>query len=280
MSVRVLLDDPAQWVAYLAPVPPKRLIVFVHGFYGSAGKTWSYFQDGDRTRPWWRESDLLFVGYDSARDEVAGVAYELRDRLPEFYPFLPPRVTSFDGIRFRDGDAKAYSELHIVGHSLGGVIVRYALLELASQWLNEREIEPNTVRPALLDAQLCLFSPASAGFRPGGKLGLLRSTQAWRIVEMHLRKSTAYTDLDPESKLLANLRQGTESLYVRDRVAFSALSAKVAWARPDNIVRAENYRTDRLSASVKGASHRGVCKPTLNYDTPWRFVEAGEVPRS
>ncbi|HEY2216077.1 MAG TPA: hypothetical protein VGH21_01190, partial [Solirubrobacteraceae bacterium] len=207
MSTRVRLNDPDGWIAYLAPVKPARLVIFVHGFYGAADETWNFFPDGALTRPWWRQSDLLFVNYDSTRDEIGGVAYELRDRIPDFYPEIltdHPRLGAF-----RPDDFGDYEELYLVGHSLGGVIVRYALLECAIEWRNQLALNAHVPRPRLLDARTFYFSPASAGFRPGGRLALLKETRAWSLLELQLRRSTAYTDLQQGSRLLERLQDGT-----------------------------------------------------------------------
>ncbi len=275
-STRIALQDPEDWVLYLAPVRPKRLVVFVHGFLGGVEKSWRVFPTAAATRPWWKESDLLFVGYDSARDEIAGVAFEIRDRLPDFYPV--PRVDLLRPALPADliADPREYEELVVVAHSLGGVIVRCALLEVARSWLQAQRCEPELEPPRLLDAQLRFFSPASAGFRPGGKLAMLRSSGAWAAIELKLRRSTAYSDLDPGSPVIANTRRRTEALLLREP-RLTALSPDIAWARPDNVVLAEGYETDGTSIAVKGKTHREVCKPHGSYEIPWTFVEGGEV---
>ena len=53
---------------------PPQLVIFVHGFNGRAVKTWRDFADGTNQTPWWSEADLIFVGYDSLRREINGVA--------------------------------------------------------------------------------------------------------------------------------------------------------------------------------------------------------------
>jgi pimeloyl-ACP methyl ester carboxylesterase len=249
--------------------------VFVHGFLGGVERSWRAFPTGTAKRRWWKESDLLFVRYDSARDEIAGVAFELRDRLPDFYPtlrteYLQP-ATLGELVSKRE-----YGELVVAGHSLGGVIVRYAFLELAASWIRARRNTPDLQPPRLLEAQTRLFSPASAGFRPGGELAMFRSSGAWSAIEMKLRKSTAFTDLDPTSRVIVNTQRRTESLVAREP-SLTALSADVVWARPDNVVLAEAYETDNSSTAVKGKLHREVCKPNDAYTVPWVFVEGEEV---
>ena len=48
--------------AQFAVNPATRLIVFVHGYLGSAQKTWGEFAIDPPSDDWWRESDLVFDG--------------------------------------------------------------------------------------------------------------------------------------------------------------------------------------------------------------------------
>ncbi len=77
---------PPKWIAFLTDVTPKRLIVFVHGFDGKSLETWLRFPDAASTRPWWRESDLLFAGYKSTDGNIKGFADALRHEIGNFYP--------------------------------------------------------------------------------------------------------------------------------------------------------------------------------------------------
>src|ERR1700733_303489 len=119
------LTDPDQWLLCLSHAQPERLVVFVHGFYGGPLGTWQRFPEGPP--PWWHTSDLLFVGYDSHRDNITGTAARLRRQLPRFYPDLPDELLEIGGVRLRAPRTEPYPELYVVGHSLGGVIVRRAL---------------------------------------------------------------------------------------------------------------------------------------------------------
>ena len=85
--------------------PARRLIVFVHGFGGSAVKTWRAFYEGQDAYQWWRESDLVFFGYRSLRDEVGYSVSALREWLRSAYPLPVPGL-----LPTRDGD-HAYDQL-------------------------------------------------------------------------------------------------------------------------------------------------------------------------
>lgn len=263
------------WVVYLSESPPERLVVFVHGFGGQAVGTWERFPESARVGDWWRASDMLFVGYDSVRDSIAGAANRLRRHLPDFYPRPPAELLDIEGVTLRPLPSSPYQELVLVGHSLGGVVVRRALSDAAGAWLDQRETDPKTLRPALLGAKVRLFSPASAGFRSAGWLGLVQASPIWIAVNMYLRRSSAYSDLQPGSQFLADTRRRTETLVTSHPDDLRALRASILWANPDEVVLTERYDSDLVDDTVDNTTHRGVCKPCDSYPTPWRFVESG-----
>jgi pimeloyl-ACP methyl ester carboxylesterase len=272
------LEDPKGWVLHLSHREPERLVVFVHGFGGGAVEAWGQFAGSGREREWWRTTDLLFVGYDSRRDSITGVADRLRYELPRFFPDPEDELLECAGARVRDAAEAPYRELLLVGHSLGGVVVRRALCDEGRSWIKQRHTDAATPKPALLEGCARLFSPASAGFRPAGWLGLLRATRGgWGIVEMQLRRSSAFTDLQPESEFLKETRRRTELLCEVHGGEVAALQARIAWAQPDNVVLAEYYDSDASSDSVDGTTHRSVCKPHHRYELPWNFVETGRI---
>lgn len=226
------VGDPERWVLYLSHVPPARLVVFIHGFRGGAVRTWQRFPEGARTSDWWEASDLLFVGYPSQRDNITGTASRLRRELPRFFPRPPSDLLEIGDVRVRalpDGD---YEELVLVGHSLGGVVLRRALCDAADEWLERISEDPSTPKPCLLEANMRLFSPASAGFRPAGLLGFLSAGPAWLALNMYLRSSSAFADLQQDSAVLAETRRRTEQLVKRD-AGLEALRARILWANPD-----------------------------------------------
>jgi pimeloyl-ACP methyl ester carboxylesterase len=254
---------------YLAPLPPRRLIVFVHGFYGGPLSTWQEFPHS--AGPWWQQSDMLFVSYDSARCTITGVADEIRARLPAFYPKIRSDLLSLGGVTVREHREDVYEELVLVGHSLGGLIVRRALCDVADEW--RRGLHRSAGPPPLLQARTRLFSPASAGFRPGGWTGMLRATMSWGLINLILSRSPAYTDMQPGSAILENTRRRTEYLVAQLPSQVSALIASIAWAHPDNVVLDERYDTDGPVRHVAHTTHKSVCKPTRHYAFPRTFVQ-------
>lgn len=177
-------------------------------------------------------------------------------------------------VRLRDPNPEGYKELLLVGHSLGSVIVRRMLCDVAHDWHMRLKTDPSAARPPLLAGQLRLFSPASAGFRPSKTLGLLRASPAWLAVNLHLRRSSSYSDLQPGSLVLTETRRRTEEL-VDAHDELDSLRAHILWANPDGVVIAERYDSDYLDDALDGKSHRAVCKPNSAYQAPWTMVETG-----
>lgn len=277
----IRLSAPKQWVLYASTYGGhvKRLVVFVHGFMGSAVETWLDFPDVGKTESptdWWQESDLLFVGYRSTKDDITGVANRIRQNLPRFYPQPPASLLTLGGKQARSDVSSPYDELVIVGHSLGGLILRRALSDAARQW--EDAGRDPAKRPPLLDAKNRLFSPASSGFRAAGLLGLIRAVKVWTAIEMVARRASAYTDLQPESPVLREIKLRTERFAPDKDQTLSALRANIVWASPDNVVIAERYTTDFDDASWDDTTHTSVCKPRVNrFDLPWTFVSTGNA---
>jgi hypothetical protein len=272
------LSDPEGWVLYLSHSQPERLVVFVHGFWGGALKTWQHFPEGGLTRGWWRASDMLFIGYPSGSENITGTADRLCRQLPRFFPNLPQGVLEERGASVRPPAESSYSELLLVGHSLGGVVVRRALCEVAHSWLQRRKVDAQAPRPPLLEAETRLFSPASAGFRPSGRLGQIKATPLlWLFCRMKLQGSSAFNDLQEGSQILTGTQKRTEEFISQYANELCALRACVLWANPENIVVTERYTSDHCSCSADGTNHLSVCKPNDTYQIPWRFVETGEL---
>jgi hypothetical protein len=272
------LSDPEGWVLYLSHSQPERLVVFVHGFWGGVLKTWQHFPEGGLTRGWWRASDMLFVGYPSGSENITGTAYRLCQQLPRFFPDLPQGLLEEGGVSPRPPSTMSYSELLLVGHSLGGVVLRRALCEAAHSWLEQCKVDVQAPRPPLLRAKIRLFSPASAGFRPSGRLGQVKAMPLlWLLGRIKLQGSSAFNDLHEGSQILTDTRKRTEEFISQQPDELCALRAHVLWANPENIVVTERYTTDYSSCSADNTNHLSVCKPDDIYQIPWRFVETGEL---
>ena len=263
------LDYPRRWQLHLAPVQPQRLVVFVHGFGGRPTKTWNDFSE-IHDDDWWRRADLLFVGWSSVMRDVTTIANLLSSELPSFFPKLPHELTRVGGIELRPS-ATHYDDLFLVGHSLGGVVLRKFMLDEVQDWDSTRT--EGELAPAVLNAHLRLFSPASAGFSPTGFLGLVHSIHSIReIGELMLAVSPNFQTLKIDSPRLRELRDETVK-YV-DR-GYTELRARILWAGKDHVVEPRRYPSDHREYSQQDHTHGSVCKPNLDYRAPWTFVERG-----
>lgn len=264
------VESPKGWSLYVSHSdrPVSRLVVFVHGFMGNPISTWTDFPSAALTRQWWADSDLLFVGYRSTKGTINGVALQFLQELPKFFPapFEPARIARGQPAREQFPD---YNDLVVVGHSLGGVIVRRAVAHATQQW----SADP-TRRSPIMGARVRLFSPAIAGFRPAGILGLLASTERWKIIEMFARSSPAYIELQRGSEVLLETRQRTEALAAAHE-ELESLRPDILWAEPDRVVLPECYVTDTRVSVLPDTSHKSVCKPGDDFTAPWDFVERG-----
>ena len=252
---------------------PSRLVVFVHGFGGEPVASWAHFALGSGS-PWWDAADLLFVGYDSTRLDVLGVASALRFLIQRTFPHLAGEYLYAGGAYLRPPDAPAYSELIVVGHSLGGVVVRRAIVDMVNAATHDGTVETD---PALSQGRLCLFSPATAGFDPTGDFGLFVELIGQKLLRMSLRSPPALRALRPGSAELASCQRTTE-VAQRDHEAIRLLQPQTVWANPDHIVVALNYDTDLPSYPAFERNHRNVCKPNFAYPLPWSVVETGALP--
>lgn len=259
--------------ALVSTAPAKRLIVFVHGWRGDAITTWGEFAKPPADE-WWDVSDLLFVDYDSTKESVVATADRIRARLKDFYPIPHERMLMHDGIAVRAAWDEPYEELVVVGHSLGGLVARRALVDALDEW--KAKAFDTALRPAILDAALRLFSPASAGFLPRGVLGALHAAPLWWVADMFLRKGGAYLDLQPGSATITSTKEWTEAYGVGDKRA-GALAASLLWANPEKVVATERYATDAQTRTADGTHHASVCKPTAEYSLPYHFVKTGDI---
>lgn len=91
---------------------------------------------------------------------------------------------------------------------------------------------------------------------------------------MFLVKGGAYLDLKAGSQVLESTRIRTEG-YPLEAPGAAALAAYILWANPEKVVVPERYHHDARSQTADGRTHRTVCKPERDYDTPFAVVQSG-----
>lgn len=247
-------------------VGASRAAVFVHGFGGSAHKTWREFGLREADADWAATTDLYFFSYDSLSAEITASAERLNLFLDAIYPDPTPAFQeALDGALTRSAP---YSALTLIGHSLGGVLLRAAMLERVKR---ARECGETMLE---IEGRLRLFAPALAGARLAGLLSLgMRVKGLGSAARALVTASSSFNELQPGSHLISMLCNQTESfadLYPNCR----ALRAQIVWAETDRVAISLGYRCDLTHSRPAGTRHTTVCKPTASYTAPLLFVEA------
>jgi pimeloyl-ACP methyl ester carboxylesterase len=272
-------------------------VVFVHGFWGDAHSTWHQIQvliDNEALpHNWCGNADLFFFEYRGASENVGKNADSLRQFLSQVFPtpsqsFFVEDIRELDWtlsfglayVRIREGPYH-YSKLILVGHSLGGLVIRKLILDELKRLRDEVQ-SPNWLREwsrrPILGAKLRLFSPAHLGFQPKGvpgvAFGLKNIGAAMRVALTWWR---AFSELSPGAEIIRDVRSQTEN-YAKACPAIPALAASVYWADREDIVVIGDYECDHAPAyGHNQTNHISVCKPTLTYLNPLAFI--GEPPR-
>ena len=195
----------------------RRAIFFVHGFWGDAEATWQEFQrliDTSKFATEFSDVDLFFYDYPSQANSVKTSAENLgtfvRHVLEEgpwgavLAQIIPARWVATP---VRSGTS--YEEVVLVGHSLGGVVVRKLIVTIAESREGEQK---DGQWPLLVRQPPRLFAPAHAGFRQGDLVSLLAGhvkIAALIIGWWRYRHAKVYGELQPGSVTLNGLKART-----------------------------------------------------------------------
>lgn len=222
------------------------------------------FASKKQTLEWFEESDILFVNYKSLKNNVKSVSYELRTELRKFYPTpYRPAINSF--FPAREDTESQYEEIVLVGHSLGGLILRATIVQ----------IEENEPDNPLLEAKMRLFSPAFSGFKPSGILKFLTTLEFGdRLLEV-IKCFSVMEDLLMNSRIINTVRNKTVQSAQRSP-GTPALHPDIAWASNEFVVLCEKYETDPNDHYISNTNHLSVCKPKKDsFLEPFDFVKNG-----
>ena len=262
------------------------VVVFVHGFWGNSYNTWQEFQiladECHSEHPWCKTSDLYFLQYRSITDYVGFNADSLREFLLSIFPTPPPTLFAEDlsgldwlpqiertNLQIRQPPYR-YAHLILVGHSLGGLIIRKLIHDEVKRF---RDSQLPLSQFPLLSASLRLISPAHLGFQPAGPLvSIWKLLNAGVALRALVESSRAFTDLQPHSHVIESVRLETEHFAVQYPEILS-LSAHILWADHEDVVRIGEYECDHApSYSHCATNHLTVCKPKRSYLKPLEFV--------
>jgi pimeloyl-ACP methyl ester carboxylesterase len=242
--------------AYWATQPNKTLVVFVHGFAGKAVDSWTDFAGLLTERPQAAGCDLVFYGYDSLRRPMQNSALQLLEFLDVVHKDPGPMLElTLDASAQRDAKFR-YDRLVLVGHSLGAVVARRALVDAHR---DGRAWAPKT--------HLVLFAPAHSGAQI---LEMATSVMgAFKVAPVETIAKWLYPVLDDlklGSPALAQLKDD-----VREAIQAGGaehLRAKlVVISDNDEVVRPERFFCDPVSRQLS-RGHIDICKPDAVYTDP------------
>ncbi len=278
--IQVGLDKAIPWMAnnsyaLLTEEPvATRAAIFIHGFWGHPFATWARVQDFIATDDRWKGTDAYFLGYDTVRDDIMLSARCLERAICTIFP-QPPEAL----LKHRLPTRTQYEQLVFVAHSLGGIVLRTALLELIKKDDAIRRStatgSPPTEYARACDAEVVLFAPAQGGIRLAGLKGLARHTLGLRaLVDMFSGLSPSLQEMEPGSPTLQALREYTD--YYADRYPdLQGMRARIVWAHRDTVVVSLPFRHD-ISHVLRFTDHSDVCKPYRGFEAPFSFIN-GDV---
>jgi pimeloyl-ACP methyl ester carboxylesterase len=271
------------YFSILEPSQIKRAAIFVHGFAGSAEATWTAFPSliGDfDPKGWWQGADLYFYHYGRASviRDASRNAIDVHKFIDSVWPLpLPSLKDLFEKLGRNNF---AYTDLTLVGHSLGGLLIRQVLLGAAK---HDRKMEAyrelrhvkgvKEPRPkGLLKAHVRLFAPAIGGEALSGIAGIIASLPG---VSLFARSSGSKTSLNAGSIAVTSTREWTER-YAELFAGMDCFRAHILWADEDRVVPADAYHRDFVCRNIPvNSTHGSICKPDRSYLLPLQFVENG-----
>lgn len=260
-SVCRMWEGTRAWLSY----QPRRLLFFVHGFGGDNVKTWLNFPALMLDDPRHARDDLVFLGYESRSQAAKASGGLLFQRSNEFLSH-PDRFK--DSIGRPRSPNFSYEKIVFVGHSLGGAVIRYMVLEAIvrnCRWLDQ--------------TALIFFAPATAGARAERIASLAVGINSGMFLPyLHLIFRLTWPVLDDlaiGSHFLTDISQRTQrAIQEGHRVA---QSLETFFGTRENIVDLANTDLpfDRPYSYLEGYSHGDVCKPIKKVDEP--YVKLAEL---
>lgn len=235
-------ESSARW----ARNPAKICVVYVHGYGGRAVATWGEFPDIAMEQPEFTDVDLVFLGYESRSRTAsfsAGVLYQAISLLAEEASAVLRRVGGPDR-----PDDFAYEKIILVGHSLGGALVRDVAMnakELGKPWADK--INLALFAPAHLGANVIELVELSFGF-----LKYLGPLNALALVN-----SPVLADLKKDSEFIRSLTNRA----VRIGVHTTTQARFVVHASDDKIVYHNVFFRDPPCTPYDRHNHTSCCKP-------------------
>ena len=254
----IFINHGKNTVGYFTTSKPENLIIFVHGFNGSATDTWDEFPALIKDNDEYANSDVVFYGYESLKGQANNNAL----RFYNFLKIIAETNSNKFGYSRKNLDPNfSYSKILIVAHSLGSIVVRRALLSAKAEnkiWLT--------------NTRMIMFAPAHRGARIQNLISESLPTLGKIFAGLGFITIPVLDDLRPESQTIINLIHETEQLLQQNQGEFTTAHT-VVWANNEIVVHNERFCQDPVAILVDNKSHTKVCKPVRpNFLTPFEIV--------
>jgi pimeloyl-ACP methyl ester carboxylesterase len=232
-------------VRYNCKAPASALLVFVHGFTGSALDTWNDFPRLFQELDDMAHTDVIFYGYDSVRGQV-------NNHAAVFYDFLHTIIPE-----------RHYVRIVLVAHSLGAIVIRRGLLfakTAAQEWLEK--------------VRMVLFAPAHRGARPHNLVAEFLPSVGKILFSLGLLAAPVLDDLRPDSLTISNLIDESQG-HLRAGEGDFTKAYRVIWAAKEIVVHNEQFCEDPPPTVVPAQTHMSVCKTKQpSYELPIQQIQA------
>jgi pimeloyl-ACP methyl ester carboxylesterase len=249
-------------------------VVFVHGFGGHPVTTWTDFEhliDMKVKKPEeWDVSDLYFYGYNSKGRSIDDSADELADFVKAVFPKADLSAIGTPDAPSELGLVRTYERLVLVGHSEGGVVIRWAVAIAGQRAKHSAQQAP------ILNARLALFAPALFGFVPTGWLGVAAVISGVRrLIEVFIAHSPSGTEMKDKTFLMG-VQEHTMTCY-NESPKTPAYTAHILFGQNEQVVVRRKYVQDCRHEPESGKDHFSICKPDFSYPRPLK-VPFGDCP--
>lgn len=193
--------------AFFSVVPNRKAMIFIHGFGGDPLATWANFHTLLPIKPEFSAHDVFFYGYDGLWAELISSATIFECFLNTMLTNPLPVINNNLPASGKRDSSFSYDHVLLVGHSLGAVIARWALLPSKPE---KKDWEGKV--------SLVLFAPAHKG-ADVPRLAL-EATEGFKFLKLFV------SFLNFKSPLIGQLTKGSDELKFLESETLKALSTE------------------------------------------------------